>query len=120
MWQPYMRVIGMQVLGTLAAVAAAGWFSGFHGALSALLGGAVGAIGAVAFAFMVARPQRPDADAMVVVYRALRAEAVKLVSMGALLWLVLANYSGVVVVGFVGSFILSILVFQFALFVQVK
>ncbi len=120
MWQPYIRVIGMQVLGTLAAVAAAAWFSGFHGALSALLGGAVGAVGAVAFAFMVARPQRPGVDAMEVVYKALRAEAVKLVSMGALLWLVLANYSGVVVVGFVGAFILSILVFQLALFVQVK
>jgi ATP synthase protein I len=120
MWQPYMRVIGMQLLGTLVAAATTAWFSGFHGALSALLGGAVGAVGAVAFAFMVARPQRPGADAMEVVYRALRAEAVKLVSMGALLWLVLANYAGVVVIGFVGSFILSILVFQLALFVQVK
>jgi ATP synthase protein I len=115
-----MRVIGMQVLGTLASVALAAWFAGAHGALSALLGGAVGAIGALAFAFMVARPARPGQDAMGVVFKALRAEAVKLVSMGALLWLILANYDAVVVGGFVGAFIFSIVIFQFALFVQVK
>ena len=120
MWQPYMQVIGMQLLGTLASVALAAWLAGAHGALSALLGGAVGAIGALAFAFMVARPQPAGQDAMGVVFRALRAQAVKLVSMGALLWLVLANYQGVVVVGFVGAFIFSILVFQLALFVHVK
>jgi ATP synthase protein I len=120
MWQPYVRVIGMQVLGTLASVALAAWLAGAHGALSALLGGGIGAIGALAFAFMVARPQKAGQDGMGVVFRALRAEAVKLLSMGALLWLVLANYQGVVIVGFVGAFILSILVFQLALFVQVK
>lgn len=38
----------------------------------------------------------------------LRAEAVKIVLIVALLWLVLSSYKDVVVVGFIGSFIVSV------------
>ena len=120
MVRPYMRVIGMQVLGTLLAASLAAWAAGTHGLISALLGGAVGAVGGLVFAMLVARTQSSDADSTDVVFKALRAEGIKLVLMGALLWLILANYTGVVIVGFVGAFILSILIFQLALFVQVR
>jgi ATP synthase protein I len=119
MWQPFMRVVGMQVLGTLCVAAIAAWFSGLHGAISAILGGSVGAVGGLVFAFMVARSRDANLAATDVVYRALRAEGVKLVLMAGMLWLILANYHGVVIISFVGAFILSILVFQLALLVQV-
>ena len=120
MLRPYLRVIGMQVLGTLGAAIVALWFAGAQGLLSALLGGAVGAVGGLVFAFLVGRPRPADAPATEVIFRALRAEGIKLGLMGGLLWLILANYQGVVIVGFVGAFILSILIFQLALFVQVR
>ena len=47
---------------------------------------------------------------------ALKAEAAKLFLAGLLLWLVLALYRDVVVVGLLGSFVVSILIFSFALF----
>ena len=115
-----MRVIGMQLLGTLGAGAIAAMLAGQHGLLSALLGGAVGAVGGLVFAFLAARPQAAGLAATDVVFKALRAEGVKLVLMGGMLWLILANYQGVVIISFVGSFILSILIFQLALLVQVR
>ena len=48
---------------------------------------------------------------------ALRAEAVKIVAMFALLWLVLTFYKDVVAVGFIGTFAITVLVFGMALFV---
>ena len=49
---------------------------------------------------------------------ALRAEGVKVGVVVVLLWLVLATYGNVVVLAFIGSFIVSVFVFSMAFFVR--
>jgi ATP synthase protein I len=49
---------------------------------------------------------------------ALRAEAVKIVLIVALLWIVLSIYKSVVIVAFIGTFIVTTIVFALALFVR--
>lgn len=49
---------------------------------------------------------------------ALTAEAVKIGLIAMLLWLVLANYDGVVVPAFIGSFLVTVLIFAMAFFVR--
>ena len=51
---------------------------------------------------------------------ALRAEAVKVVLMILLLWIVLAAYRDVVAIGLMGSFIATVLIFAMAVAVQDK
>jgi len=51
---------------------------------------------------------------------ALRAEAVKIVLIVALLWVVLSVYESVVIVAFIGTFTVTVIVFALALFVPEK
>lgn len=117
MWRKFRPVFGAQVLATIIIAAIAAWFAGTHGAISALLGGLIGIISGLAFVFLAARSAREKGRfAGEVLFTALKAEAVKLFLAGALLWLALAAYEQVVVVGLLGSFVVSILIFSMALF----
>ena len=117
MWRKFRPVIGSQVLATIIIASIAAWFAGVHGAVSAALGGLIGIVAGLAFVLLAARSAaNKGRSAGEVLFAALKAEAAKLFLAMLLLWLVLATYQQVVVVGLIGSFVVSILIFSMALF----
>jgi ATP synthase protein I len=113
-WRKFRPVIGLQVLATIIAASIAAWIAGAHGAISAALGGLISITAGLAFALLTARNEVRSAGEVLLV--AFKAEAAKLFLAISLLWLVLALYQEVVVVGLIGSFVVSILIFSLALF----
>ena len=121
MWRKFRPVIGLQVLATIIIASIAAWFAGVHGAISAGLGGLISITSGLVFVFLAANSAgEKGRSAGAVLFAALKAEAAKLFLAGLLLWLVLAFYQEVVVVGLIGSFVVSILIFSMALFVGDK
>lgn len=114
MWRKFRPVIGLQVLATIIAASIAAWIAGAHGAISAALGGLISIIAGLVFVLLTARSKVRSAGEVLLV--AFKAEAAKLFLAMLLLWLVLATYQEVVVVGLIGSFVVSILIFSTALF----
>jgi ATP synthase protein I len=108
-------VMRWQLIVTVAMVLTLGLLWGFHGAASALLGGVVSIISAAAFAAIISRYHGSTASSALIT--ALKAEAVKIIIMIILLWLVLTLYKDVVAVGFIGTFAVTVLIFGMALFV---
>jgi ATP synthase protein I len=116
-WRKFRPVIGLQVLATIIIASIAAWFAGPHGVISAALGGLISIIAGLLFALLAARSaESRGRSAGEVLYAALKAEAAKLFLAMLLLWLVLSAYQEVVVVGLLGSFVVSILIFSMALF----
>ena len=113
--KPVRIVMRWQLIVTMAMVLVLGFASGIHGAASALLGGVVSIISAAAFSAIISRYKGVSAGGALIT--ALKAEAVKVVVMVILLWLVLTLYKDVVAVGFIGTFALTVLIFGMALFV---
>jgi len=113
-WRKFRPVIGLQVLATIIVASIAAWIAGAHGAISAALGGLISIIAGLAFALLTARNKVRSAGEVLLV--AFKAEAAKLFLAISLLLLVLALYQEVVVVGLIGSFVVSILIFSMALF----
>ena len=118
MWRIFRPIIGLQVLCTAAATLLSAWLAGLHGAVSAALGGTIGIVSGLAFAALVARSKSRSAGEAL--YTALRAEAVKVVLMILLLWIVFATYRDVVAIGLIGSFIATVLIFTLAILVREK
>ncbi len=117
MWRKFRPVFGSQVLATIIIASIAAWFAGVHGAISALLGGLISLTAGLVFVMLAAKSaEAKGKSASEVIFAALKAEAAKLFLAGLLLWLVLALYQDVVVVGLLGSFVVSILIFSMALF----
>ena len=117
MWRKFRPVIGSQVLATIIIASIAAWIAGLHGAISAALGGLISIIAGLVFVLLAARSaESKGRSAGEVLFAALKAEAAKLFLAMLLLWLVLATYQEVVVVGLLGSFVVSILIFSMALF----
>jgi ATP synthase protein I len=114
--KPVRIVMRWQLIVTTAMVSALGLLWGVHGAASALLGGVVSIISAAAFSAIISRYQGGGTAGGALI-TALKAEAVKIVVMVILLWLVLTLYKDVVAVGFIGTFALTVLIFGMALFV---
>ncbi|HEU4854058.1 MAG TPA: ATP synthase subunit I [Nitrosospira sp.] len=113
--KPVRVVMRWQLIVTLAMVLTLGLLWGFHGAISAFLGGVVSIVSAAAFSAIVSRYRGSAAGGILIT--ALKAEAVKIVITVALLWLVMTLYKDVVAVAFIGTFILTVLIFGLALFV---
>jgi ATP synthase protein I len=109
-------VLGWQLLATAALAAISGLAVGQHGAVSAALGGLVSFVAGLGFAG-VASASRKDSAGLAML-AALRAEAVKIVLIVALLWVALSVYKNMVVVAFIGTFIATTIVFALALFVR--
>lgn len=109
-------VLVWQLIATVALAAIAGWIAGGHGALSATLGGLVSFTAGLAFAAVASAGRSNHAG--IAMLAAIRAEAVKILVIVALLWLVLATYKNVVIVAFIGTFIIATLVFSSAIFVR--
>lgn len=106
--KPFRTVLRWQLAATVVMALLGGIVAGQHGAISVLLGGAVVSAAAgvsMLVASLGARASGSPGGALLAV---LRAEAVKIAVMVALLWLVLSSYKDVVVVGFIGSFIVSV------------
>ena len=117
MWRKFRPVFGLQVLATTIIASIAAWFAGAHGAISALLGGLISIVAGLVFVLMAAKSTaKKGRSAGEVLFAALKAEVAKLFLSLLLLWLVLATYQGVVIVGLLGSFVLTLLIFSMALF----
>ncbi|MBI2312907.1 MAG: ATP synthase subunit I [Betaproteobacteria bacterium] len=114
--KPFRAVLRWQAFATALLTGVAGYLVGTNGAISAALGGLVGMIGGLGFAVVASLQKGGTAGSVLIT--AMRAEAVKIVVMIALLWLVLATYRDVVVVGFIGTFVVTVLVFTMAVFVR--
>jgi ATP synthase protein I len=114
--RPIRTVLRWQLVATVALTLIAGAWAGGHGALSAALGGAVSICSGLASAVVVSlgRAKSPEGALIAV----LRAEAVKIGLIVALLWLVLATYRDVAVPVFIGSFLLTVVIFAMAFFVR--
>lgn len=114
--KPIRTVIRWQLAATIAFAIAAGLLGGVHGAISAGAGGMVSLVSCAVSAWLALAGKGKSAGG--VVLGALRAEAVKLGLAVLLLWLVLANYGDAVVPVFLGSFVLTMLIFSMAFFVR--
>ena len=114
--KPIRTVLRWQLLVTAALALLAGTLAGAHGALSAALGGGVSFCAGWASGAVAARGKAKSAGGVVV--GALQAEGVKIGLIVVLLGAVLATYSEVVVVAFLGSFMATALIFSMAFFVR--
>ncbi len=114
--KPIRTVLRWQLLATAALTLVAGAWADAHGALSAGLGGSVSILSGLASAIVASLGTTRSAGGVVVA--ALTAEAVKIGLIVMLLWLVLANYDGVVVPAFIGSFLVTVVIFATAFFVR--
>ena len=114
--KPIRTVLRWQLWATAFLTLAAGLIAGLDGALSAALGGLVSVV-AGAVSGLVASKARADSAGGVVV-AALMAEGVKVVLIVLLLWLVLMMYKNVVAVAFLGTFIITVVIFAMAFFVR--
>ena len=114
--KPIRTVLRWQLLATVALTLVAGAWVGTQGALSAALGGAVSICSGLTSAVVAMLGGTKSAGGVVVT--ALTAEAVKIGLIVILLWLVLANYDDVVVIAFIGSFLVTMVIFAMAFFVR--
>jgi ATP synthase protein I len=105
------QIAATAVLSVVAALA-----SGRQGAASAAAGGAVSVVAGLAAAWCASRSSSTSPGRALA--GALRAEAVKIGLALFLVWLVLANFPQVVVAAFLGTFVLTMLIFAMAFFVR--
>jgi len=108
-------VLRWQLIATAALTLAGGILAGVHGALSAALGGAVSVSAGWASAAVASKGRAKSAGEVLI--GALKAEGIKVGLIVVLLWLVLAAYRDVVALAFVGSFLVTVLIFATAFFV---
>jgi ATP synthase protein I len=111
-------VLRWQVMATVVLAAISALAAGRHGAFSAALGGLISFVAGLGFA-AVASVSRKDSAGLAML-TALRAEAVKVLLIVVLLWVVLATYKNIVIVAFIGTFIAATILFALALFVREK
>lgn len=114
--RPIRTVLRWQIIVTAGLAIAGGFLAELHGTLSAALGGAVSMCAGWASAVVASKGKAQSAGE--VLTGALLAEGVKVGLIVILLWLVLAVYREVVVPVFLGTFVLTALVFSMAFFVR--
>jgi ATP synthase protein I len=114
--KPVLTVLRWQVAATAALSLVAALAAGTHGAASAAAGGAVSVVAGLASAWLASRASTSSPGRALA--GALRAEAVKLALALFLVWIVLANYPQAVVAAFLGTFVVTMLIFAMAFFVR--
>jgi len=114
--KPIRAVLRWQLIATLALTLIAAAVTGSHGAVSALLGGMVSMCAGLVSGFVASLGKAESAGSVLI--GALRAEGVKIGLIVALLWLVLATYENVVTLVFLGTFMLTALIFSLAFVVR--
>ena len=105
-----------QLVATAALTLLGGVLAGAHGAVSAALGGGVSVSAGWVSAMVAGSGGEKSAGGVLVT--ALKAEGVKLGVIACLLGIVLVVYAEVVVPAFLGSFVLTALIFSMAFFVR--
>jgi len=114
--KPIRVVLRWQFVATVCIAGLAGWLAGLHGAMSALAGGAISMMAGWASARVSARGRKVNAGEILL--SAIMAEGVKLGVIGVLLGLAFWLYGEMVVPAFLGSFVLTVLIFSMAFFVS--
>lgn len=107
------RVLKWQAIVTAVAVALAALWGGGHAALSAALGGIVNLTAVVVFAvvYTLYRPTSSTGTVGALV----RAEVMKIIVIVGQLGLILATYKAIVPLVFLGTFVVTVLLFRLAL-----
>lgn len=111
-------VLEYQVIVTISIAVIIGSIGGAHWGVSALLGGFVSLLGGVAYGLLLSRVGKGSAENALV--SMMRAELAKIVVIVLLLWLILAGYDEVFGAGFIGTFIITTLIFSLAVFIRDK
>jgi len=106
--KPFRTVLRWQLAATIVMALVGGLLAGRHGAVSVLLGGLVVSAAAGASMLVASLGARASASPGSALLAVLRAEAVKVAIIVLLLWLVLTSYKDVVMLGFIGSFVVSV------------
>ncbi|HEV7820655.1 MAG TPA: ATP synthase subunit I [Burkholderiales bacterium] len=114
--RPILIVLLWQLAVTAAITLAAALVANVESAVSAAAGGAVSMSAGLASAVVASLSNAKSAGG--VLAGALRAEAIKLGVALLLLWLVLTNYREIGVGIFLGTFIVTMLIFSMAFFVR--
>ena len=109
-------VLKYQAIFTILIALVIGSIGGVHWGISALLGGLISLLGGLTYSAMLSRVGRGSAeDALVGM---IRAESAKILVIVLLLWLVFASYEQVFAAGFIGTFIVTTLIFSLAIFIR--
>ena len=111
-------VLKYQALATLLIALIVGVMGGMHWAFSALLGGLISVLGGATYGAMLAQVGKGSAESALI--EMMRAESAKILVIVLLLWLVFASYSQVFGAGFIGTFIVTTLIFSLAIFFRQK
>jgi ATP synthase protein I len=114
--RPIRIALALQLVVTLSLTAIGAAMAGRHGAISILLGGAIPFAAGIAFAW-IGSLHRP-ATAGLALSMALRAEAIKIAVILGLLLLVLNLYKDVMLIGFIGAFVISVVIFSMAILIR--
>lgn len=114
--RPLRIILRWQLLVTIAIAILVGLLLDLQSTISAFLGGSVSIISSAAFALIVSRHRGYTASGTI--RTALRAEAVKIICIVILLWLVFKFYEDVNAFAFIGTFVITIIVHSMALFVS--
>jgi ATP synthase protein I len=114
--RPIRTVLRWQLIATGAITLVAAILWGGNGAVSAALGGAINLVAGAAYGWVAALGTVATPGAAL--RTMLRAEAVKVLLIIALLWLVLASYQDVVAGVFLGSFVATVAIFAAAIAVS--
>ena len=115
--KPVRTAVKWQALATAVLALVGALLAGVNGAMSAVLGGMVTMLSGVAAALMATRRTAESAGG--VLFTAARAEGVRVLLIVILLWLVMATCRAWLVhVAFIGSFVVTLLLFSAAFFVR--
>ena len=106
--KPFRTVLRWQLAATVVMALLGGLLAGRHGAVSVFLGGVVVSVAAGASMLVASLGARASASPGGALLAVLRAEAVKIGVIVLLLWLVLSSYKDVVMLAFIGSFVVSV------------
>lgn len=114
--RPIRTVLRWQLFATAALALAAAIPWGYDGALSAALGGSINAVAGWAYGWILSRSSKASpGEALRTMFRA---EAVKVLLIIILLWLVFVNYASVVHAPFLGTFAITVAIFAAAIAVR--
>src|SRR5262245_61088182 len=114
--KPVRTAVIWQASATAVLALVGALLAGVNGAMSAVLGGMVTMLSGVAAALMATRRTAESAGG--VLFTAARAEGVRVLLIVILLWLVMATCRAWLVhVAFIGSFVVTLLLFSAAFFV---
>ncbi|MBS0424492.1 MAG: ATP synthase subunit I [Proteobacteria bacterium] len=113
--RPLNVVMRVQLLVTMLVAVVVWFFIDIQDAISAALGGIISVISSAAYAIIVSRHKGYTAGETI--RTALRAESIKIILTVSLLWSVFKFYENVNALAFIGTFILTVLVYSLALLV---